>query len=600
VSLPRLTLLLLATALPLAAQTQAADTILFHGNILTGAHLRPDDASPTPARVTALAIQNGRILAIGTDDQILALKLPGTRLIDLHGAFALPGFNDAHTHMAYAGKQKLSLDLDHTPSLAAMLDTIQTYAATRLPGTWLQGGGWDQTLWPNKQLPTRQDLDRVTAGHPTFLWRTDGHMAIANSAALAAANITDQTPDPPGARIDRDPNGLPTGILRETAATNVVQSRIPPPSPGDRRQALDLAIADALAHGVTSVQDFSDWDDFLTLVTMEHTGHLKLRVSEWIDFTLPLDVLKARRASHPANDPLLHLGMLKGFMDGSLGSRTAAMEDPYADDPANSGIPRFDQEKLNQMSSVRAAAGFQLGFHAIGDRANEMALNALTAAEQVATSTRPIVLSHEPGSTLSPEAQRQMLTAPLDSMPLDTRFRIEHAQVLLPEDFSRFHDEHIIASMQPSHLLTDMNWAAARLGPQRTAYAYAWKSFLDHNVTLAFGTDYPVESISPFRGLYAAVTRQNEAGTATFHPEQRLTIQQALYAYTQASAYADFSEHLKGRLEPGFLADIAVLDRDLLTIPPRDILATQVLLTLVNGEVVYTAPPAPAAPGQSH
>jgi predicted amidohydrolase YtcJ len=596
VSLRPLPLLLLATALPLAAQTQAADTILFHGNILTGAHLRPDDASPAPARITALAIQNGRILAIGNDDQILALKATGTRLIDLHGAFALPGFNDAHTHIASGGQQKLSIDLDHTPSLAAMLETIRTYAATKLPGAWLQGGGWDQTLWASKQLPTRQDLDRVTAGHPTFLWRTDGHMAVANSAALAAANITDATPNPPGAKIDRDPTGLPTGILRETAATNLVQSRIPPPSSQDRRQALETAIADALSHGVTSVQDFSDWDDFLTLLTMEHTGQLKIRVSEWLDFTLPLDVLKSRRASHPASDPLLHLGMLKGFMDGSLGSRTAAMEDPYADDPSNSGIPRFDQEKLNQMSSVRAAAGFQLGFHAIGDRANEMALNALTAAEQVATSTRPIVLSHEPGSTLSPEAQRQMLTAPLDSMPLDTRFRIEHAQVLLPDDFARFHDEHIIASMQPSHLLTDMNWAAARLGPERTPYAYAWKSFLDHGVTLAFGTDYPVESISPFRGLYAAVTRQNEAGTQTFHPEQRLTIQQAIYAYTQASAYADFSEHLKGRLEPGFLADIAVLDRDLLTAAPRDILATHVLLTLVNGEVVYTAAPNPVAP----
>ena len=204
-SLPRLTLLLLATALPLAAQTQAADTILFHGNILTGAHLRPDDASPTPARVTALAIQNGRILAIGTDDQILTLKLPGTRLIDLHGAFALPGFNDAHTHMAYAGKQKLSLDLDHTPSLAAMLDTIQTYAATRLPGAWLQGGGWDQTLWANKQLPTRQDLDTRNRRPPCLSsGRTDGHIAVANTAALAASGITSADRRTlPAARIDR-------------------------------------------------------------------------------------------------------------------------------------------------------------------------------------------------------------------------------------------------------------------------------------------------------------------------------------------------------------------------------------------------------------
>ena len=578
-------ILLLASFFELPAQQP--DTILFHGNILTGSHLRPNDPSPTPARVSAVAIAKGRIVAIGTDSEIIRLKLPTTRLIDLKGSFALPGFNDAHVHLAAAGQQKLALDLDQVPTLAAMLQKIQLYAGTKAPGAWLQGGGWDHTLWPNKQLPTRRDLDKVTDNHPTILWRTDGHMAVANSAALAIANITSATPDPPGAKIDRDADRDPTGILRETAATNLIFSKVPSPTPEDRRRALEVAIADALAHGVTSVQDFSDWDDFLSLETMEHAVKLKLRVSEWLDFDLPVETLKSRQASHPKGDPLLHTGMLKAFMDGSLGSRTAALAVPYTDDPSNSGIARYDQAKIDRMSSERTAAGFQLGFHAIGDRANRIALNALIAAEEpggpapdrhyLDPTTGLVAVYHPKGFATIPE-------------PDYPRNRIEHAQVVLPSDFYTFHEAHIIASMQPSHLLTDMAWAEARLGPERAKYAYAWRSFLDHGVTLAFGTDYPVESINPMRGLYAALTRQNEAGTMTFHPEQAINLNQALYAYTQASAYADFSESFRARLEPGYLADIVVLDRDLTTATPREILNTKVLRTMVNGETVYTAP----------
>jgi predicted amidohydrolase YtcJ len=250
--------------------------------------------------------------------------------------------------------------------------------------------------------------------------------------------------------------------------------------------------------------------------------------------------------------------MLKAFMDGSLGSRTAALAEPYSDEPNNSGIPRYaDQLKLNDLATARAAANFQLGFHAIGDEANTLALNAFEAAEQVA--------------------------------PPNPRFRIEHSQVLLPADFDRFARLNVIASMQPSHLLTDMAWATDRLGPERAKYAYAWRSFLDHHVTLAFGTDYPVESINPFRGLYSAITRQNEAGTQTFHPEQKLKLAEAIYAYTQASAYAEFRETTKGRLEPGFFADFIVLDRDLFTSTPREILNTHVLRTVLGGSTVYEA-----------
>ena len=555
-----------------AASPAPADVIYLHGNILTGAHLRELDPSPTPARVQALAIVAGSIVAVGTDAAILPLRGPHTIIIDLHHAFVMPGFNDAHTHMAAAGQQQLSINLDGTHSLAEMLDRIRTSAQSAgNASSWLVGGGWDHTLWRPVQLPTRADLDRVTGTHPAFFHRVDVHMAVANTAALAAADITSATPDPSGAKIDRDPQGQPTGILRETAATALLEKVIPPPTPDQRRRALLAALADALAQGVTSVQDNSNWQDFLVLQQLEHTGELKLRVAEWQDFNLPVATLEQQRRTQPADDPLLHLTQLKGFLDGSLGSRTAAMLAPYTDDPANSGLPRYTQPDLNRMVAERTAAGFQIGLHAIGDRANSMALTAFAAAQPPAPRTIP-----------------------------DLRLRIEHAQILDPADFARFASLGVVASMQPSHLLTDMRWAPARLGPRRFAGAYAWRTMLDHHVTLAFGTDYPVESIDPMRGLYSAVTRQNERGTQTFEPDQRLTLAEAIYAYTQAPAFAEFREHTKGRLEPGFLADLVVLDRDITTIPAADLLHTRILRTVVNGETVFKRPAnGPIAPANS-
>ena len=382
---------------------RSVDTIYLHGDILTGTHLRAEDTSATPARVAALAITQGRIVAVGSDAEMLKLRAASTNVIDLKGAFAMPGFNDAHTHIASAGQQHLTVDLVGTTSLAEMQARIRAYVAdpaiSANPSGWIKGGGWDHTLWAGKKLPSKADLDSVTGKHPAVFERVDGHILVANSAALAAAQITPGTASPAGSQIDHDASGDPTGILREDAAMKLVTSRIPLPSNEVRRRALEFSIADALSHGVTSVQDFSDWNDFLVLEEMEHAHKLHLRVSEWLAFDTPLEVLKERRASHDPNDPLLHLAMLKAFMDGSLGSRTAALEDPYADDPNNSGLLRFDdQAKLNAMSSARAAAGFQLGFHAIGDRANEVALDAFAAAEQVARA------SGQPAAPQDPDA----------------------------------------------------------------------------------------------------------------------------------------------------------------------------------------------------
>jgi predicted amidohydrolase YtcJ len=563
----------LATTLPLAAQATAPDTIYYHGHILTGVGLDQGRLD----FVSAIAMRDGIITATGTDSSLLKIKGPRTQLVDLGGSFAMPGINDAHTHLADAGRLQLSVDLTGSKSLQDMLERIGRAAKVTPAGKWLQGGGWDHTLWPEKTLPTRKDLDVVTDGHPAFFERVDGHIAIANTAALEASGITRTTPDPKGGKFDHDDAGELTGIVREDPAMEMITEKIPPPTPDERERALSLAMADASIHGVTSVQDFSEWDDFLAMEQLEREDHLPLRVSEWLAFLDPVETLKEHRAHHPADDRMLHTGMLKGFMDGSLGSRTAALNAPYSDDPGNRGIPRYDQAKLNAMTKERAAAQFQMGFHAIGDRAVEMALDAFSTVPNrkcFDNVTGAASLSGAPTTAVS-------------SNSCIPRPRIEHSQVLDAPDFARYKALGVIASMQPSHLLTDMAWAQQRLGHDRARYSYAWKSFLDHGVPLAFGTDYPVEPITPFRGIYAAVTRENEAGTQSYFPEEKLTIAQALYAYTQGSAYAEFSESYKGMLAPGMVADFVVLDRDLTRIPAHDILGTKVLRTVVAGHPTY-------------
>lgn len=526
-----------------------AETIFHNGDILTGVGLETE----RPERVTAMAVAQGEILATGSDAEILRLRGAGTEIADLGGTFAMPGFNDAHLHLGLAARILTSVDLLGVRSLAEMQAKVRATAERAAKGEWLRGGGWDQTLWTDGRLPTRADLDAATLGHPAVFQRVDIHIAVANSAALAAAGVTRATPDPMGGAIDRDAAGEPTGVLRETAM-RLVQA--PPLAPEQRRRGLELALAEAARHGVTSVQDFSDWDFFLDLEEMEREERLPVRVAEWLPFPSPLDELREKRSHRAADDRMLRTTMLKGFLDGSLGSRTAAMKAEYADDAGNTGLPRYEQHELNAMAVERARAGFQLGFHAIGDRAGVMALEALAAAREAA-----------------PERE--------------ARHRIEHSQVVSAGDFARYREVGVIASMQPNHLLTDMAWAGKRLGPERSARAYAWRSFADAGVTLAFGTDYPVEPVTPFRGIYAAVTRKNEAGTETFHPEQKLTMAQALHAYTQGAAYGEFAETWKGKLAPGFVADFVVLDRDLTAVSPEEGLEARVLRTVVGGRTVY-------------
>jgi len=543
-----------ANALPASDKSsgQAPDIIFLNGDIYTQA---------TSVRAQAMAVRDGRIVAVGSNDDIRKLKGPHTQVVDLGGHFVMPGFNDAHVHLEEAGLEALSVDLRGTRSLQEMQQRIAASAKTAAPSDWLVGGGWDQTLWADGKVPTRQDLDVVTGGHPAMFSRVDGHIAVANTEALKIGGVTGQTQAPVGGKIDHDASGEPTGILRDTAM-GLAESKIPPPTPERRRRAAELALADAARWGITSAQDNSSWNIFLVYEDLEQEGKLTLRISEWLNFDDPVSLLEERRAHHPANDPMLHTAMLKGFMDGSLGSRTAALLAPYSDDPGNSGLARYEQGKLNRMAVERAAAGFQIGFHAIGDRAVQMALDAFGAAETAASE---------------------------NNQARDFRFRIEHDQVITPAQFAQYKKLGIIASMQTNHLLTDMNWAMERIGPERAKTSYPWKEFLDNGVPLAFGTDYPVEPITPFRGVYAAVTRMNEAGTKSYFPEQELTIQQALAAYTIGSAYAQFAEKEKGTLAPGMLADFVVLDRDLTKVTPPEILKTRVLRTVVGGKTVYEA-----------
>jgi len=479
----------------------------------------------------------------------------------------MPGFNDAHAHLSQGGFQALHVDLVGTKSLDEFRERIRTNVASAAPGAWILGGGWDENLWPVKTVPTRWDVDEVSAGHPVFLERVDGHIAVANTRALQLASITIASRDPKAGKIDRDANGQPTGILRETARQAITDA-IPPPTHDERRSAMQRALAEAARWGVTSVQDNSgDWDDFHVLEEIEKDGTLTARISEWLPFNDSVAELETKRKAHPASDPMLHTGMLKGFMDGSLGSHTAALIEPYTDDPKNSGLPRYDAPKLNEMTKERVLAGFQVGFHAIGDKGAQMALDAFAEAEKAAKEKK--VKAANGGE--------------------DYRLRIEHAQVVTPLQVVKFRDLKVLASMQPCHLLSDMKWAQARLGEKRAAHSYAWSEFLKRGVTLAFGTDYPVESISPFRGLYAATTRKSEDGKQEYFPEQKISMDQAIAAYTSGSAFAEFGEKQKGLIVPGMFADFVVLDRDVTAVVPQKLLETHVLRTVVAGKTVYEA-----------
>jgi predicted amidohydrolase YtcJ len=536
-----------------AIENPSADLVLVHGNFLT-----LDKECP---RAEALAISGQSIVATGPDYRIRKWIGPRTHVVDLGGQFATAGFNDSHVHVEEAGLAKLAVQFNGVRSLGEFQGRIRAALPNYSPGEWMTGRGWDHTLWPEQKFPTRQDLDVVAKDRPMLFDRVDGHVSVANSLALARAHITRETADPPGGHIVKDAvTGEPTGMLKEDSAMDLVRSLVPAPSAEKRRRGIQLALEDASRNGVTSAQDFSSWPAFQVYEDLKRAGQLKVRITEWLPFELPLDQLEKYRGEGGTSDPWLKTGALKGFMDGSLGSRTAALLAPYSDDPGTLGLLRMEPEYVKRLAIERDRAGFQIALHAIGDRANRVALDAYEAIEKTNT-------------------------------PRDRRDRVEHAQVLAPEDIPRFAKLNVVASMQPSHILSDVRWAEQRIGPTRAKGAYSWHSLEAQGTRLAFGTDYPVEPINPMRGLYACVTRETPEGEPKggWEPQERISIQDCLRDYTVGSAYAEFEENRKGELKPGQFADIVVLSEDVTKCSPEAMLKTTVEMTIAGGQVTYHA-----------
>jgi predicted amidohydrolase YtcJ len=538
-----------------AQQNRSRTTYYVHGRIYTN-----DPAEPW---AEAMAIADGKISCIGKMDHVLldcGGGQEGAETVQLRGQFVMPGFNDAHVHLGGAAADILAVPLTSVPSVEELQKRVADAVAHHKEGEWITGGGWDHTLWPDKRFPNRQQLDAVAPKNPVILTHISGHVAVANSLALLHAEIDKYTPNPPGGEIEHDGLGEPTGMLKEYAAMSLVNVRIPDPAPEVRRRGIELVLENVAKNGVTSVQDFSDWEDFKMYKQLKEEDKLTVRITEWLPFLTPLNDLQNLRAQGGTKDPWLKTGALKAFTDGAMGSRTAAMLEPYSDDATTSGILTNDPEKLREMAIARDKAGFQLNFHAIGDRANRVALDVFEAVAKA-------------------------------NGPRDRRDRIEHAQLVAPDDFARFAKLSVIASMQPSHQTTDMRWAEDRVGRERIKGAYAWATMLKNGVRLAFGTDYDVEPISPFRGLYACVTRERPEGGPKngWEPQEKISLEDCIRAYTSGSAYAQFEEGKKGELKAGEYADFIILSNDLTKIPPSQFTKTNVLRTVVGGRIVYQA-----------
>jgi len=527
-------------------------TLYLHARIYTN-----DPAHPW---ATAMAVRDGKIICIGELATVMLECSTGDNpeTIQLNNRFVMPGFNDAHLHLGGAAIDKLTVQLNGVISIEAMQKRLAASVAQHKEGEWITGNGWDQTLWPDKAFPTRQQLDAISPNNPVFLTHISGHVAVANSQALKLANITKTTSDPAGAKIERDPSGEATGMLLEDGAMHLVRTKIPDLTLDQIRQGLEMVLADVAENGITSVQDNSDWENFGIYQQMKQEGKLTVRITEWLPFETSLSDLRNLRAEGGVSDPMLRTGQLKGFLDGALGSRTAALLAPYSDDPSTSGILTANLDDYRKLAIERDKAGFQIAFHAIGDKANRAALDIFEAVAKA-------------------NGER------------DRRDRIEHAQVIAPEDLPRFAALKVIASMQPSHETTDMRWAEQRLGPERSKGAYAWNSLQKSGARLAFGTDYDVEVLNPMRGLYACTTRELPDGGPQngWQPQEKISLEDCIRAYTTGSAYAEFAQGKKGELKSGEYADFIILSADLTKIPPSQYLATKVLRTVVSGRTVY-------------
>jgi predicted amidohydrolase YtcJ len=534
-----------------ATASAPADLILLSARIWTGDPSRPE--------AQALAARDGRLVAVGSNAEMSKLRGEKTRVLDAKGRRVVPGFIDAHTHMSMGGFNLLAIDLRQTKDPEDFTRRLAAFAKTRPSGQWLTDGAWDHQQWTPPELPTKALLDPATGDRPACLARQDGHMVVCNSLALKLAGITKDTPDPPGGVIVRDSSGEPTGVLKDAAMDAIGRVR-PARAREELLEALRAAMKHAASVGVTSVQDLpGDAGDLSAWEALRQKGEMTVRVN-YRPLLAGWELAAAKRAVMK-NDPWLRVGGVKGFADGSLGSSTALFFAPYTDEPGNTGVFSAEAIPLSAMEErVGNAdrAGLQVEIHAIGDRANAEILDLY---ERVAK---------------------------LDGAR-DRRFRIEHAQHLRPSDIPRFAGQSIIASMQPYHAIDDGRWAEKRIGAERCRTTYAFRGLLDAGARLAFGSDWDVAPLSPIAGIDAAVTRRTLDGKhpGGWFPQQRISVAQALTAYTRGSAYAAFEEAEKGRIAVGFLADFVLLSQDILSVPANQIAAAQVDMTVVGGHPVY-------------
>jgi len=530
----------------------AADLIVVNAEVWTVDTNRP--------QAQAVAVLGERIVAVGTNAEVDAWRGPHTTVIDAAGKLLMPGFNDAHVHFVSGGLQLESVQLNDVTSREEFVRRIAEQAKKTPKGEWILNGDWDETKWPGATLPTKEWIDPVTVNNPVFVSRYDGHSSLANSAALKLAGVTARTPDPPGGTIVRDAQGNPTGDLKD-AATALVERVIPPLSHEQRLRAVKGALRLAASVGVTSVQHMApDYEDIAVYDELLQSNELTTRI-----YAAPLITQVDDQAKigirHAFGGPYLRIGALKAFADGSLGSRTAYFFEPFSDEPANHGLLGEEMQPLSLMRErmLKAdAAGLQICTHAIGDQAISIVLDLYADA----------VKAH--GAA-------------------DRRFRIEHAQHMAAKDFARFADLGVVASVQPYHAIDDGRWAEARIGHDRASRTYAFRTFLNHGVHLAFGTDWDVAPLNPLLTIYAAVTRATLDGKNPngWFPEQKLTVEEAVHAYTMGSAYAEFQDGEKGSITPGKLADMVLLSDDIFSIEPTKIREVKVLKTIVGSRVIW-------------
>ncbi|MBV6415915.1 MAG: N-substituted formamide deformylase [Steroidobacteraceae bacterium] len=530
--------------------------VFFNANLHTGAG--------TPRGADAIVVEDGRIRYIGPTSRALRRAPKAARHVDLHGATVVPGFTDAHAHLSGIGFRELEFDLTGTASLAELQRKLAARATTTT-APWITGRGWLESRWQPAAFPTRAALDAVVADRPVLLERADGHAAVANSRALALAGVDAKTPDPAGGQILRDAHGEPTGMLVD-AAVALVGRLVPPPSAAEELRALELGAARSVRLGWTQLQIAGNTRaEVGRLCTLYRDGRIKLRLYDAIGGPGEdaAQLLAGRIERQPCGDRYT-VRAIKLYMDGALGSRGAALLAPYSDAPGSSGLLLNSEAALFPVLTEALRRGIQIETHAIGDRANRIALDLYQRAFAAV-----------------PRAERAIA---------EPRWRIEHAQVLAPDDLPRFAALGVIASMQPSHAIGDLYFAPARLGPERLEGAYAWRSLLDSGAVVAAGTDAPVERGDPVMEFYAAAVRRSLDGfaDANWHREERVSRAEALRMLTWAPAYAAFEEHDRGTLEVGKLADFTVLSQDILTVPDEEILATRIEMTVIGGEIAFS------------